>query len=490
MAEISTNPLGRTQRTGQGTAFVYKPLSNVNPLDRLYNTVLKQQQNKVKQKIEGDKIRIEAGKDLRSQTLKVFDKLRPADIPLAQQYIEEIFKEVENAPNFSDPMSPDFQKVQEKLAQINVFANSSEAFKKSEDNSSNKWNTRPDEFDPKSKELLDLLRTKTTLEVANDPVLQSYLTLNPRKLSIGEVVSDNKLLTPIKDAVKFYNSVQNDKALRDKFQKSLDDDIFPMAKIDMVNELLKLQEQGRLDPNLTNDDIIKAVDDKLNVYKKQIGYNQNKDQDQQLAQDKFAFDKEYKKALLAQGWQRIKNAQKEPQQTNVVEMLTGAINGEKTTNKAIKDIPTGDILGYNSKDEPIYAIYGYMQKDGNDIIVEVKDPRTNEVIRKERTNILDNNGIFSAGNSNLYKNVQSYAIKNNFSYGGTDTKANIQVKNQAPTTKGKVSTKQTTPPAPKNNTTTSNQIPNMSVAEWNKKWSSLKKGEKLVGLDGKTYIKK
>ena len=31
MADISTNPLGRTQQAGQGTAFIYEPMSNTKP---------------------------------------------------------------------------------------------------------------------------------------------------------------------------------------------------------------------------------------------------------------------------------------------------------------------------------------------------------------------------------------------------------------------------------------------------------------------------
>ena len=34
------------------------------------------------------------------------------------------------------------------------------------------------------------------------------------------------------------------------------------------------------------------------------------------------------------------------------------------------------------------------------------------------------------------------------------------------------------------------QPPKMTATEWNKKWSELKKGQTLVGLDGKTYTKK
>ena len=33
MADISTNSLGRTQQAGQGTAFIYEPMSNTKPLD-------------------------------------------------------------------------------------------------------------------------------------------------------------------------------------------------------------------------------------------------------------------------------------------------------------------------------------------------------------------------------------------------------------------------------------------------------------------------
>ena len=34
MADISTNPLGRTQQAGQGTAFIYEPMSKTKPLNK------------------------------------------------------------------------------------------------------------------------------------------------------------------------------------------------------------------------------------------------------------------------------------------------------------------------------------------------------------------------------------------------------------------------------------------------------------------------
>lgn len=304
MQGISTNPLGRTQQKGQGTAFVYKPLSNVNPLDRLYNTVLQQQQNKIKQKIEGDKIRIEAGKDLRNQTLKVFDKLRAADIPLAQQYINELFEEVNSHPNFSDPMSPDFQKAQEKLAQLNVFANSSEALKKSEDDASNKWNTRSDEFDPKSKELLDLLKTKTTLEVASDTTLQSYLTLNPRKLSLEEALNESKIMSEFQKTMNYYKPLVNDKNLKDNINKEIDEVIVPNALLNVYSHLQGMRNSGRIDPNITDTELQNFAQQTIDANKKSIFYDPTKDQDQALAKQKEANLDAYRKKQLKIAQQR------------------------------------------------------------------------------------------------------------------------------------------------------------------------------------------
>ena len=64
MADISTNSLGRTQQAGQGTAFIYEPMSNTKPLDKLYNSILQEKARKDKMKVEQDKLKQKSGEDL------------------------------------------------------------------------------------------------------------------------------------------------------------------------------------------------------------------------------------------------------------------------------------------------------------------------------------------------------------------------------------------------------------------------------------------
>jgi len=108
-------------------------------------------------------------------------------------------------------------------------------------------------------------------------------------------------------------------------------------------------------------------------------------------------------------------------------------------------------------------------------------------------NPADEDGIQSFTNGpfgvavNKYSQMDEATGKPIKAYGfGTDKQKIAGSKESASSSS---STSNTTTQSAKTNTPVQ-QTTKMSVTEWNKKWSSLKKGEKLVGLDGKTYIKK
>lgn len=73
---------------------------------------------------------------------------------------------------------------------------------------------------------------------------------------------------------------------------------------------------------------------------------------------------------------------------------------------------------------------------------------------------------------------------------GAGSSYNIDTKKIVPLTKEQM-TERDNMYSPKQEAQTKEQaVPSKSQAEWNAAWSRLKKGEKLIGFDGKTYIKK
>jgi len=422
MVGISTNPLGRTQQAGQGTAFIY---NGNNPLDKLYNVVLQQQQQKAKAKGEKDKLTQQSANDLRTNILKITDKVRFNDIPEIQGHIDEIFDYLKTTDGDAfNPMSPNFAELNKKLANLNTIAGGSQNLAQLEKDALNKYNTNPTKFDKEEYDrffkYISSNPTSTIMANQNDP--NYSLQIKERLLTPDEYITKSKILPNAIKVASKYADTYKDANLTDEMQKDLNETKFELIQ-NLNDDLLYQQEQGRIDNNLTPDELLSYATSKIEPLFKKIGYDPNKDEDQKYKEDVLAFQKKKHADNLALGWFKANTsrttATKEPQPTNTDLFLVDVLEKDGFLD-SFNGIPTSKIVQYTNNGEPIFATYGkIIKKDSNSgtIRVEIINPIDNSLIEYKDVTIAKNGK--GVPNTSLYNDVNRYAIDNEISYQAT-----------------------------------------------------------------------
>lgn len=255
MADISTNSLGRTQQAGQGTAFIYEPMSKTKPLDKLYNSILQEKARKDKMKVEQDKLKQKSGEDLRDMILTANSKIRMQDMVLAQKYIDEIMTYANNNADWDNPNSSSFIEISKMLSNLGTFANASQSYKEIE--MKNLANMK--DFDVEDAERWSNNPLKADILTIQDEIAKGNplynLTIAPKMYTPEEVFKKTGFTQSIQNSAKMYKTVlYNAKTVEE--QNAILDQLGYDAVISGVQNLKNMQNEGRLSSKLTDDDLL------------------------------------------------------------------------------------------------------------------------------------------------------------------------------------------------------------------------------------------
>lgn len=411
MAGISTNPLGRTQQAGQGTAFIYEPMSRVNPLDRLYNNVLQEKARKDKLKIEQDKLNQKAGEDLRKNILDVNSKIRMQDMGLAQKYISEIMDFANNNSDWSNPNSSSFIEMSKMLSNLGTFSNASQSYKEME--MKNLANMK--DFDVEDAERWSNNPLKSDIltiqnEVAKGNPLYN-LTINPKMYTPEEVFKKTGFTQSVLSGAKMYKTLlYNAKSVEE--QNAILDQLGYDATISGLQNLKNMQNEGRLSSKLTDDELLEMSINHVTPLIQTTIYDPTKDKQLQLGWARLA--ETIRKNNMEFNFKQ-QQAQKENTEFRVDKIFEDAGNGGHNSLETIKSVledgekfevlsgadlmkhKTGGFLGFGGKNEtrtqfpdgtPINQntnYFAYTTKEGKTIYGDASNP---EIIAKFASNIV------------------------------------------------------------------------------------------------------
>jgi len=375
---------------------------------------------------------------------------------------------------FSDPQS--LVELNGKLGQLSALASAS----KSAQEIHNKTFQQGIADDWKTYD--DAKSYSSLMEYKNLPIAQRAL-INPelklRDFNAEEYINKNVSPLLLKDLQPLKGKVYNDevsKQASEDAQNGIIDGYLPMVTEQLIST-------GRVNP----EEATKIATDWVEKQKAAAFYDPTKNA--KLAQDLNKHNDllALRKAKLGLDRDKFEYTKKynEPIPTNVTETMVGMAKGTVTSEKfygvPISD-PVTDSKG-NVVKEPVYG-KAYKADNGKSLEFEIIDKATGKSVGRKKIPVFnDKNEVVVAG-SNVWQNINDDANANGISY-GTELKSNSKTYKKPEPNYNPINKNQ---PAKTNSTV--QQTTKMSVTEWNKKWSSLKKGEKLVGLDGKTYIKK
>lgn len=334
MVGISTNPLGRTQQAGQGTAFIYEPLSKTNPLDKLYNSILQEKARKDKMKIEQEKLKQKSGQDLRKNILDVNSKIRMQDMGLAQKYISEIMDFANNNSDWSNPNSSSFIEMSKMLSNLGTFSNASQSYKEME--MKNLANMK--DFDVEDAERWSNNPLKSDIltiqnEVAKGNPLYN-LTINPKMYTPEEVFKKTGFTQSVLSGAKMYKTLlYNAKSVEE--QNAILDQLGYDATISGLQNLKNMQNEGRLSSKLTDDELLEMSINHVTPLIQTTIYDPTKDKQLQLGWARLA--ETIRKNNMEFNFKQ-QQAQKEITEFNVDEIFNDAGSGGKNSLDLIRNV--------------------------------------------------------------------------------------------------------------------------------------------------------
>lgn len=334
MAGISSNPLGRTQQAGQGTAFIYEPLSKTNPLDKLYNSILQEKARKDKMKIEQEKLKQKSGQDLRNTILKTNSKIRMQDMGLAQQYIDEIMNFASDNPGFDYPNSPAFIEMSNMLGKLATFSSASQSQKELE----KKFLSNVKDYDVEDMDRFqtyilgsNILDIQKGIE-ANDPKFN--LMIAPREYTAEEVFKKTGFTQSVLSGAKMYKTLLYNAKTAEE-QNTILDQLGYDAAISGLQNLKNMQNEGRLSSKLTDDELLEMSINHVTPLIQTTLYDPTKDNALSLGWAKLAETIRNNNRNFNFKQQQ---AQKEITEFNVDEIFNDAGNGGKNSLDLIRNV--------------------------------------------------------------------------------------------------------------------------------------------------------
>lgn len=339
MNNISANPLGRTQQAGQGTAFIYDPISNANPIDKLYGYVLNTTKQKAKAKAEKDKLLADKGADLGTEILKINGKLRQQDLPTAQKYQNEIFGWLaEQGGDAFDPMNPAFSELTNKLAQLNSFAGASQLQRQQENIALKEYMDNPNKFDADDflRFQKNVLSQPTELLVQNMGNPDYYIGVNKKKITPLQYLLESKMGKEIAGKYKQLYTLAKDVKLKDDINKTINDESL-VDNFTAKQLLLEGIQKGDF-TELTEDEINNTAKQFIEMYTRNAQYEPTTDEKQKFAEKKEANLQAYRNAKLnfereKFGWAK---SQSNPTPFNTIEVFKSAGNGSPNALELIR----------------------------------------------------------------------------------------------------------------------------------------------------------
>lgn len=334
MAGISSNSLGRTQQAGQGTAFIYEPLSKTNPLDKLYNSILLEKARKDKLKIEQDKLNQKTGEDLRKNILDVNSKIRMQDMGLAQKYISEIMDFANNNSDWSNPNSSSFIEMSKMLSNLGTFSNASQSYKEMEmKNLANMKDFDVEDAERWSNNPLkaDILTIQS--EIAKGNPLYN-LTINPKMYTPEEVFKKTGFTQSVLSGAKMYKTLLYNAKTAEE-QNTILDQLGYDAAISGLQNLKNMQNEGRLSSKLTDDELLEISINHVTPLIQTTLYDPTKDNALSLGWAKLAETIRNNNRNFNFKQQQ---AQKEITEFNVDEIFNDAGSGGKNSLDLIRNV--------------------------------------------------------------------------------------------------------------------------------------------------------
>lgn len=338
MNNISANPLGRTQQAGQGTAFIYDPISNANPIDKLYGYVLNTTKQKAKAKAEKDKLLADKGADLRTEILKISDKIRQHDLPTAQKYQNEIFDWLkEQGGDAFDPMNPAFSELTNKLAQLNSFAAASQSLREQEKIAQSKYNANPNKYGHEEwNRLYENIFSKPTeyiLQNADNPAFN--INIKERLLTPNDVLNKSKYNIELRSFIKGFKTIQQDKPLTEDINKYLTE-----QKEDYIykyqQDLIADRERGNIDANLTDNELYEVAKNHVEPLFTKVFHDPTTDEKQKFEEEKFKKQMELWWYKGRTGRISATKSQSNPTPFNTIEVFRSAGNGSPNALELIR----------------------------------------------------------------------------------------------------------------------------------------------------------
>lgn len=334
MAGISTNPLGRTQQAGQGTAFIYEPMSRVNPLDRLYNNVLQEKARKDKLKIEQDKLNQKAGEDLRDTILNANSKIRMQDMGLAQKYISEIMDFANNNSDWSNPNSNSFIEMSKMLSNLGTFSNASQSYKEMEMKTlANMKDYDVEDAKRWSDNLLkaDILTIQSEIAKGN-PLFN--INIKPKMYTPEEVFKKTGFTQSVLSGAKMYKTLLYNAKTAEE-QNTILDQLGYDAAISGLQNLKNMQNEGLLSSKLTDDELLEMSINHVTPLIQTTLYDPTKDKALSLGWAKLAETIRNNNRNFNFKQQQ---AQKEITEFNVDEIFNDAGSGGKNSLDLIRNV--------------------------------------------------------------------------------------------------------------------------------------------------------
>lgn len=288
MAGISTNSLGRTTKAGEGTAFVF---DMSDPVKKFQNLIIQEHQSKKKAEAEKAKINADNASKFRSDAIKMTDKIRYQDLPYFQNRINDMITQMSYMNEPLNPMSPDYPKSTQLLMSLATDAKASEQLAGVEKQLYAQYKTHKDLISPEEWERVTtkIFNNDIGNIIANKDDLSYSPTLNIRDYTMAEfsAKTGKPYLDAAQKTLNAYKKEVNDKGLALDINNNVKDNILPELIAGYATILKEGQKTQYNYSKATDEEMLQYATDIITPLYTKTFYNENKDQDQKLAQAKF-----------------------------------------------------------------------------------------------------------------------------------------------------------------------------------------------------------